>query len=485
MTHSSVPQWIILYLMYTNSQIYIIPRLLISQLVGTEPGVICWEHQDQVKLDLIELRVRITIRVMVRVMVMVRVRVRVMTKFLNTYERFFKCRHPHKPDLFFARKATLGFNSCLFVILSAVFTIKNRYAGSQRTRRIAVELASHPLRQPIQPIKGPDWHKQLITQLCAQSYIFLHIVFIVCLFSSCGFVIGHRPEILDSFGHFAPAICCFLSVCLSMLPKCSGPIMWARSRGQANGLNMTVVPHIILWACQQASEHSFCVSLQLEADVTRSDLMCLRVLSAYLFLRDFYHLATPPSPIYIFHTGDFWFEFFTCSDPTNGGPCSCQCVVFGDKDKQSLSSNLIINAPLRALWEGLQRTVITAYPQEIVSLKTASFSINLFQSEMSYRDFGHTHVRRPRIFPVSTLSFVNFAAWYVERSDLGLRGSWLRRETFNSSCICHSTPNLTHLEPSSLFLSFSTLLIFHKSNRIIFYFNECVCTLTVYTHHVV
>lgn len=71
----------------------------------------------------------------------------------------------------------------------------------------------------------------------------------------------------------------------------------------------------------------------------------------------------------------------------------------------------------------LQRAVITAYPQEIVSLKTASFSINLFQSEMSYRDFGHTHVRRPRILPVSTLSLVNFAAWYVERSDLGLRGS--------------------------------------------------------------
>lgn len=59
------------------------------------------------------------------------------------------------------------------------------------------------------------------------SYIFLHIVFIVCLFSSCGVVIRPRPEILDSFGHFAPAICCFLSVCLSMLPQCSGPIMRA------------------------------------------------------------------------------------------------------------------------------------------------------------------------------------------------------------------------------------------------------------------
>lgn len=88
-----------------------------------------------------------------------------------------------------------------------------------------------------------------------------------------------------------------------------------------------------------------------------------------------------------------------------------------------VSSNLIINAPLRALWEGLQRAVITAYPLEIVSLKTPSFSINLFQSEMSYLDFGHTRVRRPRIFPVSTLSLVSFAAWYVERSDLGLRGS--------------------------------------------------------------
>lgn len=137
-----------------------------------------------------------------------------------------------------------------------------------------------------------------------QSYIFLHIVFIVCLFSSCGVVIGHRPEILDSFGHFAPAICCFLSVCLSMLPKCSGPIMWARSRGQANGLNMTVVPHIILWACQQASEHSFCVSLQLEANVTRSDLMCLRVLSACLFLRDCDRLAVFfPLPFIFFTDG--------------------------------------------------------------------------------------------------------------------------------------------------------------------------------------
>lgn len=140
-----------------------------------------------------------------------------------------------------------------------------------------------------------------------QSYIFLHIVFIVCLFSSCGVVIRHRPEILDSFGHFAPAICCFLSVCLSTLPKGSGPIMWARSRGQANGLNMTVVPHIILRACQQASEHSFCVSLQLEANLTRIDLMCLRVLSAYLFLCDFYLLAVffPPSHLYFSQTGDF------------------------------------------------------------------------------------------------------------------------------------------------------------------------------------
>lgn len=184
---------------------------------------------------------------------------------------------------------------------------------------------------------------------------------------------------------------------------------------------------------------------RLEANVAHSDLMCLRV-CAYLFLRylplgRFFFL----SHLYFSQTGDFWFEFFTCSDPTNGGPCSCQCVVFRDKDKQSLPSNLIINAPLRALWEGLQRAVITTDPLEIVSLKTASYSINLFQSEMSYWDFGHTHVRRPRIFPVSTLPLVNFAAWYVERSDLGLRGSWLRRETFDSSCICHSTPNLTHL----------------------------------------
>lgn len=95
-------------------------------------------------------------------------------------------------------------------------------------------------------------------------------------------------------------------------------------------------------------------------------------------------------------------------------------MVFRDKDKQSLASNLIINAALRALWEGLQRAVITAYPQEIVSLNTASFSINLFQSEMSYRHFGHTHVHRPRTFPVSALSLVNFAARYVERNDLGL-----------------------------------------------------------------
>lgn len=208
---------------------------------------------------------------------------------------------------------------------------------------------------------------------------------------------------------------------------------------------MTVVPHIILWACQQASEHSFCVSLQAGSQC------CTQWFDVFAGLRLFVPSGLTAWPffflshLYFSQTGDFWFEFFTCSDPTNGGPCSCQCVVFRDKDKQSLPSNLIINAPLRALWEGLQRAVITTDPLEIVSLKTASYSINLFQSEMSYWDFGHTHVRRPRIFPVPTLPLVNFAAWYVERSDLGLRSSWLRRETFDSSCICHSTPNLTHL----------------------------------------
>lgn len=158
MTHSSVPPWIILYLMYTNSHIYIIPCLLISQFVGTEPGMICWEHQDQVKLDLIELRVRIRVRVMVRV------RVRVMTGFLHTYARFFKHTHPHKPDLF-SQEKQVSVSTSAFSWFYRLCSLSK--TGTQAARQIAAELASHPLRQPIQPIKGPDWHKQLITQLCA------------------------------------------------------------------------------------------------------------------------------------------------------------------------------------------------------------------------------------------------------------------------------------------------------------------------------
>lgn len=140
--------------------------------------------------------------------------------------------HDCKPDLFsfvlfvwFVWKGTLSFNICLFVILSGVWTIKNRYASSQQTRQIAVKPASHPLRQPLQPIKGPDWHKQLITQLCAackDRYLYIRYLWSVC--SILVFPVGSWSDTDPKFSTFlliilTPDVCSFLSVRLSMQSK--------------------------------------------------------------------------------------------------------------------------------------------------------------------------------------------------------------------------------------------------------------------------
>lgn len=150
--------------------------------------------------------------------------------------------------------------------------------------------AGQPPTQAATPAskKDQDWHKQLITQLCAackDGYLYLEYLWSV--YSASGFPMG-------SWSDADPKFSTFLLIWLLMsaasyrfvyrwLSKHRG-FRWHGAAEDAIGSTTTALPRIFLWVCRQPSGHSFWVSLQLETNITQSDLVCLWVCSADLFL---------------------------------------------------------------------------------------------------------------------------------------------------------------------------------------------------------
>lgn len=150
-------------------------------------------------------------------------------------------------------------------------------------------------------------------------------------------MISRRPEILRICAHLAPDVCTSLSTLWMYSDKPAQPC-WCGAAGTSDGS----VPLV-------SSFFSVSVSADLRTFHLRESaagnqryaevFMCLWLFQSYLFL-----IGVSPLccflvfllPYSLSQMGKFSLEVFTCSDSISGGPCSCQCVVFRDKDKHSL-----------------------------------------------------------------------------------------------------------------------------------------------------